>query len=111
MNPILLAIVSVVVIGVICAVMLVIASKVMAVKTDQRMIEIRAALPGANCGACGYAGCDAYAAVLADGSEERTNLCIPGGDYGFPGTQRHSRRRFLRRRGKVASSTAAAATT
>ena len=80
MNPILLAILSVVVIGVICAVMLVIASKVMAVKTDERMVALRAALPGANCGACGYAGCDGYAAALADSSDERTNLCIPGGD-------------------------------
>ncbi len=80
MNPILLAVLSVVVIGIICAVMLAVASKVMAVKTDERMARLRAALPGANCGACGYAGCDGYAAALSDGSDERTNLCIPGGD-------------------------------
>ena len=80
MNPILLAIVSVVVIGIICAIMLAIASKVMAVKTDEKMVALRDALPGANCGACGYPGCDGYAAALADGSDERTNLCIPGAD-------------------------------
>jgi Na+-translocating ferredoxin:NAD+ oxidoreductase RNF subunit RnfB len=50
MNPILLAVLSVVVIGIICAVMLAVASKVMAVKTEERMVRLRAALPGANCG-------------------------------------------------------------
>ncbi|HIT57182.1 MAG TPA: RnfABCDGE type electron transport complex subunit B [Candidatus Galloscillospira stercoripullorum] len=80
MNPILLAIVSVVIIGLICAVVLVVASKVMAVEEDPKMGLIRECLPGANCGACGYAGCDGYAKALADGSETRTNLCIPGAD-------------------------------
>ena len=34
---------------------------------------------GANCGACGYAGCDGYAEALLTG-EVKTNLCTPGGD-------------------------------
>ena len=79
MNPILIAILSVTCIGILCAVMLVVASKVMAVKEDERIAQVRACLPGANCGACGYAGCDGYAkALIEDGA--KTNLCIPGAD-------------------------------
>jgi len=77
---ILLPIIAVTVIGLVCAIMLVVASKVMAVPEDETYVQIRACLPGANCGACGYAGCDGYAHALADGSEDRTNLCIPGAD-------------------------------
>ena len=80
MNPILLAVLSVTVIGIICAVVLAAASKVMAVKTDERVVALRAALPGANCGACGYAGCDGYAAALGEDSGVKSNLCIPGAD-------------------------------
>ena len=79
MSMIIIAILAVTVIGIICAVMLSVASKVMAVKTDERTAELREALPGANCGACGYPGCDGYAAALAEG-DVKTNLCIPGAD-------------------------------
>lgn len=45
---------------------------------NERLAEIRDALPGANCGACGYAGCDSYAEAVENGSAE-PNLCAPGG--------------------------------
>lgn len=80
MNIIVLAILSVTIIGIICAIMLAAASKVMAVKVDERVGILRAALPSANCGACGYPGCDGYAAALAGDTGVKTNLCIPGGD-------------------------------
>ncbi|MFB0920678.1 MAG: RnfABCDGE type electron transport complex subunit B [Oscillospiraceae bacterium] len=80
MNGVILAIVSVTAIGVICAVMLAVASKVMAVKEDERFPVVRECLPGANCGACGYAGCDGYAHALVDGEGVKTNLCVPGAD-------------------------------
>ena len=65
-------------IGLICAIVLVVAAKVMALPADELFDSIRAELPGANCGACGYAGCDDYAkAVAHDGA--KTNLCVPGG--------------------------------
>ena len=66
------------VIGAVCALILVIADKYMSVSVDEKFPKIRECLPGANCGACGYAGCDGYAQALADGSETRTNLCVPG---------------------------------
>ena len=65
-------------IGLVCSVILVIAAKVMAMPADELFDAIRAELPGANCGACGYAGCDDYAKAVAH-SGAKTNLCIPGG--------------------------------
>jgi electron transport complex protein RnfB len=79
MNSIVLAVLVVTVIGLICAIVLAIVSKVMAVKVDEKFVQIRDCLPGANCGACGYAGCDGYAEALSSGVETKSNLCIPGG--------------------------------
>ena len=79
MMEILIPILAVTVIGLICAVGLAVASSVMAVKEDTRFTEIRACLPGANCGACGFSGCDGYAAALSEGKTKETNLCAPGG--------------------------------
>ncbi len=54
------------------------ADKKFAVPVDERVSEVRAALPGANCGACGYAGCDVFAQAVVDG-QAKANGCIPGG--------------------------------
>lgn len=67
-------------IGLLCGILLTLASKFMAVKTDDRVEKIRQQLPGANCGACGFAGCDGYAAALIENEGTKTNLCVPGGD-------------------------------
>ncbi len=80
MDAIITAIISVVAIGIICAVVLVVASKIMAVKEDERFPAVRECLPGANCGACGYAGCDGYAKALLEADGVAANLCVPGGD-------------------------------
>jgi Na+-translocating ferredoxin:NAD+ oxidoreductase RNF subunit RnfB len=53
-------------------------SKALAVKKDERLEELEAALPGLNCGACGYAGCSSYAEAIANDDEDLT-LCAPGG--------------------------------
>jgi electron transport complex protein RnfB len=46
---------------------------------DERIEQIIDVLPGANCGACGYTGCVAYAtAVVNEGA--KTNLCTVGKD-------------------------------
>ncbi len=78
MNEILAAVIPIVIIGVICAGVLVIASKLMAVKEDERFPAVRDCLPGANCGACGFAGCDGYAKALCEDPSTPANLCIPG---------------------------------
>ncbi len=54
------------------------ASKKFEVKTDPRVEEIRFLLPGANCGACGYAGCDALAESIVEGRAS-ANACPVGG--------------------------------
>lgn len=64
-------------IGLVLAIVLSLASKFFAVPTDEKIEKIRECLPGANCGACGYSGCDGYAEALANGAEP--NLCTPGG--------------------------------
>ena len=67
-----------VVMGIVFGVLLVVISKVFAVKTDERAVQITEALPGANCGACGYAGCADYAdAIVNKGAP--MNACLPGG--------------------------------
>ena len=48
------------------------------VPEDPTKEKVRACLPGINCGACGYKGCDDYASALAKG-EAAPNRCIPGG--------------------------------
>ena len=67
-------------IGLVLGVILVIAAKLMAVPVNQTAEDVRAVLPGANCGACGFAGCDDYAKKLAEDPNTKTNLCIPGGE-------------------------------
>ena len=67
-------------IGVVCAALLTVANVFFGIKEDETVVAIRECLPGANCGACGYSGCDSYAKALADKSTDKTNLCVPGGD-------------------------------
>ena len=78
MNPILMAIILVTVIGLIGAIILVAASIFMYVPVDERVEQITGVLAGANCGACGCAGCADYAkSIVEDGNA--INKCIPGG--------------------------------
>ena len=67
-------------VAIICGVILTISSRLFAVKEDEKFIKIRDCLPGANCGACGYSGCDGYAKALSEGKTDVTNACVPGGD-------------------------------
>ncbi len=64
--------------GVIAAIILAFASHYFGVPVDETVQKVRACLPGANCGACGYTGCDGYAEALAKG-DAKSNLCVPGG--------------------------------
>ncbi len=68
-----------VVLGVVFGVLLTVISKVFAVEVDERTEKITEALPGANCGACGFAGCADYAdAIVTKGVP--MNSCLPGGE-------------------------------
>ena len=68
--------------GIVIGVLLGIAGKKFAVEVDEKAVAIREALPGSNCGGCGYAGCDALAQAIADGTapvtvkKQETNMSI-----------------------------------
>jgi len=72
------AIAAISLIGLFFGIALAVASKVFAVKTDPKIVEVRNHLPGANCGACGFPGCDQYAESVAKKESEIT-LCTVGG--------------------------------
>ncbi len=79
-TSILIAVAIVAGLGLLLGLGLAVASIVMAVPVDSKAEEIRECLPGANCGACGFSGCDGYAAALSKGITKNTTLCAPGGN-------------------------------
>ena len=78
MNPIVLAVLIVAGLALAAGLILAVASVVMAVPRDEKAEALRAVLPGANCGACGYSGCDGYAKAMAH-EGAKVGLCSPGG--------------------------------
>lgn len=79
MDSILFAILAIAGLGLLFGLGLAYASKKFEVKVDERVALVRDALPGANCGACGYSGCDAYADnIVTEGA--KINLCPVGGE-------------------------------
>ena len=54
------------------------ANKKLHVEEDPRVVAIMAALPGANCGGCGYVGCGEYAEAVAL-EHEAVSKCTVGG--------------------------------
>jgi len=65
--------------GLVFGVSLVAASKKFHVEEDPKIEEITELLPGANCGACGYTGCAAYAKAIVE-EDADIDKCMPGGD-------------------------------
>ena len=57
---------------------LAVAAKHFRIDVDPRVEEVLEALPNANCGACGYAGCAAFAQAVVKG-EAPVDGCVPGG--------------------------------
>src|SRR6056297_3434830 len=72
------AIISLGSLGLIFGVLLTLASMAFSVEADPKEEMVLDALPGANCGACGYPGCSAYAAAVASG-EAGIDKCPVGG--------------------------------
>lgn len=66
-------------VGLLAAVLLALFSHFFGVAQDETQKALREQLPGINCGACGYKGCDDYAAAMADGNA-KPNLCVPGSE-------------------------------
>jgi len=59
-------------------ILLAIASVKFQVKTDPRLNDLIDALPGSNCGACGFPGCEAAAQAVLDG-KAGVDVCLAGG--------------------------------
>ena len=78
-NLILLSILVMGSLGLLLAILLVIAYLKFRVVEDPKVIEIEKVLPAINCGACGYASCLDYAKKLASG-EADISACVAGGE-------------------------------
>lgn len=79
MNPVLTAVLVVAGLALLAGLVLAVASIVLAVPRDEKTEALRELLPGANCGACGYSGCDGYAHAMAH-EGAKVGLCSPGGE-------------------------------
>ena len=64
--------------GLVAALGLGVAAKIFAVERDPLVEAIEGALPGANCGGCGFAGCSSAALAIAAG-KAAPNVCVGGG--------------------------------
>lgn len=65
--------------GIVFGALLGLAAKIFKVDIDERIPEIVEALPGANCGACGFPGCSQLAVIISKG-EAPVNACTVGGN-------------------------------
>jgi len=66
------------ILGFVLGLIIVLADKNFYIPEDTRVKQIIGFLPSANCGACGFAGCAAFADALVKG-KAKPNACIPGG--------------------------------
>lgn len=66
-------------IGLACAAGLGIAARVFHVEVDPTVAAVEEALPGANCGGCGFAGCASAAVAIATG-KAAANICVACGE-------------------------------
>ena len=78
MNLILYTIICAVVIAFVLGVLLGLFKKIFHVDVDPKVEKVREALSGANCGGCGFAGCDSFAGAVVK-EEAPTNGCVAGG--------------------------------
>lgn len=74
MNTVIIGTLILAVMGLIFGLILGFAAKKFKVEEDPKIGQIRAELPGANCGACGFPGCDRMAKAMATG-ECGANAC------------------------------------
>ena len=71
------AILALAVIGAVLGVILVIADKYLKVEVDNRIEVVTSKLAGANCGGCGYPGCQGFATALVEGEVDKVSRCAP----------------------------------
>ncbi|MGE5808851.1 MAG: RnfABCDGE type electron transport complex subunit B [Nitrospirota bacterium] len=64
--------------GIVFGVALAIIAARFVVKVDPKVEQVRETLPGANCGACGFAGCMGYAEAVVGNPDVAASMCAPG---------------------------------
>ncbi len=72
------SIISITILSLACGILLSLAKDLLKVKKDPRIEKVMEALPGANCGACGFPGCAGYAMHIVE-QGVAINLCPVGG--------------------------------
>lgn len=83
MNTIVIALLTLGGIGLVLSIVLYIVSRKFAIKEDLRVKQICEVLPGANCGGCGFPGCEGLAASCIKAAEKGSLegvLCPVGGN-------------------------------
>lgn len=78
MDTIVWTVVLMAAVGLVGSVLLLIVSKKLAIGEDERLTYLTSILPGVNCGACGYPGCEQYAKAMLAGAPP--NACTSGGN-------------------------------
>lgn len=78
MSVIFVSIIALTTIAIVAAIVLYIASQKFKVFEDERISLVESALPGVNCGGCGFAGCKAFAEACV-GAETLNGLNCPVG--------------------------------
>ncbi len=67
-------------IGIMASVILYFVAQKFKVYEDPRIDDVENALPAANCGGCGYAGCHAFAEACVKAEDFSSLYCPVGGD-------------------------------
>ena len=69
-------------VGLVFGIVLAFSAKAFAVKVDERITKVKAALPGVNCGACGQTGCEAFAEAAVAGRVKPDGCPVGGAAVG-----------------------------
>lgn len=78
MNAVVIAGIVLSGLGLVLGIALTIVNKVFYVAIDEKLLELRGAMPGANCGGCGFPGCDACADAIYNNIAP-VDICPVGG--------------------------------
>jgi electron transport complex protein RnfB len=78
MSTVYIALIVLAGLGIVFGIALAIVAARFVVKVDPKVEKVRETLPGANCGACGFAGCMGYAEAVAANPDVAVSLCAPG---------------------------------
>lgn len=79
-STILYTIITLASIGIVAAMVLFVIAQKFKVIEDPRIDDVEAALPGANCGGCGYPGCRGFAEAYVKAEDVSKMFCPPGGN-------------------------------